>query len=885
MTVVIGECMRRAVWVGMLAAVVATPVWGQIGPEGAGQPANRFPGNPPLVDEPALYRHSLNQTTNPRSSSPSEQGPAEALYLRLGSVGLDATRVFRLRDAELDRPGFHLTLEDGVIGFTEDILGHVTGAFFEGEGEVLVVPPDRAERASLALFTGAAILEEKFTSAYFRFNDGTYEELQPFLRPADDAPAFLAKCGPAAVRLAYSDALRLLTTFATMLPESPKPSSAKSGVPDRVLHARLQGERLGGFDLIYDSQAEEQVEVLQFARAHGVNYYDVWMSFNPRIGGSQPGSFRQGYVAGRPAQGPNFVVPKYKIAATVTPPLRLDAESTLDLQVLGNGQRALLFELSRYLQVSRVEADGQPVEFIHNPALEGSQLERSGNDLVAVVFPHTLKAGERIALRFVYGGEVLQEEANGLLYVGARGTWYPNRGLKVADFDLEFHYPAGWTLLATGKRVTSEGKPEVASDDEEPQHAHWVSGRPIPVAGFNLGRYVKATALADGVPVEAYATREVEREFPKPQQNLVIAPDPSTRKSARSAVDAAPAPSPARNVQEVADKAAAAMSFFSQRFGPYPYSSLAVTQIPGATSQGWPGLVFLSSYAFLSTNERAAMNFRAADAFLASQTPAHETAHQWWGDLVSWTSYRDQWFSEGLANYSSLMLLETQDPDAFRIVMEKYRDDLLDKKDDRPTWQAGPVTLGQRLNSSRFPQGYEAISYGRGTWLFHMLRQMLRDAETSGPKASGESSRGDELFTRILRRVQKKYAGREISTRELLAEFEEQWPKPLWFEGKPSLEWFWDGWVQGTMIPRIELKSVRTPRPGGENFASGIIEQREAADDLVTPVPIYAVVPGKEPVLLGRVFADGEETSFRLRVPAGTRELLLDPGRTILRRR
>ena len=41
------------------------------------------------------------------------------------------------------------------------------------------------------------------------------------------------------------------------------------------------------------------------------------------------------------------------------------------------------------------------------------------------------------------------------------------------------------------------------------------------------------------------------------------------------------------------------------------------------------------------------------------------------------------------------------------------------------------MTLGTRLSCSQFPNGYEAISYGRGTWLFHMLRSMMRDAERS----------------------------------------------------------------------------------------------------------------------------------------------------------
>jgi len=49
----------------------------------------------------------------------------------------------------------------------------------------------------------------------------------------------------------------------------------------------------------------------------------------------------------------------------------------------------------------------------------------------------------------------------------------------------------------------------------------------------------------------------------------------------------------------------------------------------------------------------------------------------------------------------------------------------------------------------------------------------------------------------------------------------------------------------------------------------------------VTSVPIYAV-SGRTQILLGRVFADGEETSFHLSAPAGTHKLLIDPYGTIL---
>ena len=64
---------------------------------------------------------------------------------------------------------------------------------------------------------------------------------------------------------------------------------------------------------------------------------------------------------------------------------------------------------------------------------------------------------------------------------------------------------------------------------------------------------------------------------------------------------------------------------------------------------------------------------------------------------------------------------------------------------------------------------------------------------------------------------------------------------------------------------------------------TGSIDQNEAPKDLVTPVPIYAVLSGKM-MLLGRVFADGPDTSFRLSAPLGTRKIVLDPYQTLLTR-
>lgn len=817
------------------------------------------------------------------SSTPASH-PAEELYLQLGVVGLDPARVYQVREASLERLAIHITLEDGTIAFTQDVMGRVTGAFFEGDGEILLVPPNEVERRSMSLFTGMAILEERFATAYFRFNDDTMAEMRPDLRPSDSAPEFVKRWDETAKNLAHWDAMRLLLSLSRNLPQAGtvSPNYPLPDAGDRMLHARLQGTKLGVFDVFFDSMAAEQVQAGQVRSAeNGDTYYDVWTSFVslPEKQTASPGD-----VSGfeNDTRRDAVAIRRYVIHTEVNPPKQIHAEAMLQVEI-GNGEpRTLLFELSRFLQVENVDMDGRPVEFIHNPAIEGTQLSRRGNDIIAVILPEPAHKGQKMELRFTYGGGVLAEAGKGLLYVGERGTWYPNRGLAMADFDLTFRYPAGWTLVATGKPAAITTPATIGTE----QQSRWISERAIPVAGFNLGRYRIATAQAGSVTVETYATTGVERDFPNAPIEVIPpnSKDPASLQRIPPQIITPQVPSPTRTQLSVAEAAAHAIQYFAERFGPYPYSRLALTQMPGRESQGWPGLVFLSSYAFLTNAEREQLHFATSRRLLQEQIPAHETAHQWWGDLVSWSSYRDQWLSEGLANYCSLMMLQQTNPAGFRDVMESYRLDLIrENKDGVSPKDAGPVTLGVRLLSSHFPEGYEAISYGRGTWLFHMLRTMLQDGATPRPGSRRRLQGGtDEPFVRALRKVRERYEGKSIGTRELLEVFAEELPSTLRYEGKSSLDWFLAGWVNGTALPKLELKTVKFTEKGNATVVSGTILQKDAPADLVTSVPIYAVFAGTPPLLLGRVFADGKESTFHLSTSARVHKIVLDPYQTIL---
>ena len=317
---------------------------------------------------------------------PITSGPVLPLYRALRDAGLDPKKVYKIREAAIDRDDIHLWLSDGTIGFTQSTAGRITGAYFEGEGEVLIRPPDRRERASLGLFTGQGVLEERFSTLYLRFNDETATELQQYLRPADDGAAFVARNDETARHLASMDAMRLAISF-TSLPVTVA-AGQPAPLPDRLLHARIASERLGNFDVYFDTRAPEQIVVGQVTTAHDEPYYDLWMSFPMRsVRGDAASSSRFHGPTGPAWTRDAYEVGSYNIHAAIDSSLNLSAEAVLSGAVRQGGSRIVMFELSRYLQLKTVDLNGQALEFIQNEAVEGSQLARRGNDFVAVVFP------------------------------------------------------------------------------------------------------------------------------------------------------------------------------------------------------------------------------------------------------------------------------------------------------------------------------------------------------------------------------------------------------------------------------------------------------------------------------------------------------------------
>ena len=84
---------------------------------------------------------------------------------------------------------------------------------------------------------------------------------------------------------------------------------------------------------------------------------------------------------------------------------------------------------------------------------DGAVME--GRDIATVVLPQAPQPNQEFTLRFHYRGDVIHNAGNGVLFVGARESWYPHLGdsAEFSDYDLLLRWPHKLRLVATGSKV------------------------------------------------------------------------------------------------------------------------------------------------------------------------------------------------------------------------------------------------------------------------------------------------------------------------------------------------------------------------------------------------------------------------------------------------
>ncbi len=172
------------------------------------------------------------------------------------------------------------------------------------------------------------------------------------------------------------------------------------------------------------------------------------------------------------------------------------------------------------------------------------------------------------------------------------------------------------------------------------------------------------------------------------------------------------------------------MDFFSEVFGPYPFSNEKY------------GMTQLGFYGAIENQTNTIQNSLSSSWFY---TTIHELGHMWFGDMITLSDWHHGWLNEGFATYSEALW------DEHLYGFSGYKSNMAGNE----FWSGGTLYL---QNAADTFNTFQSIFYSKGAYAVHMLRGVL----------------GDDLFFDALmdytQDPQFKY--KNASTEDLQASFE-----------------------------------------------------------------------------------------------------------------
>lgn len=783
----------------------------------------------------------------------------EPLYTALRNLHPESTG-FDVKDLTLTRDVIRLRFESGSFFFLPEVQNRTVGAVFLGHGSYELTPSTAAELQHLSVRLQEKDLHgltDTFESLVLFFTDATAQEIR----------------GQSTSRAAPAEA-RVRDVFERHLKRQRK--DYRTNFHLRILADLLEGtaEKDGVFLAFVDGK--KRAPSLLAVDFRGIES----LGLESLLGGEQVACFSTDeqdpgfwYLSHREAEEKSGKLSAavrsvdalhYVIDMRIKKNTDVEGKAILRFRTLRSPLRVLPLGLLAKLRISeagfaRGEADDstafRPVSFVQEDAKADAD--------AAVVFPESLSQGDVVSLRIVYKGEdVLGDAGDGNFVVGARTSWYPNLGAfsDPATFDLTFHAPKKGEVVSVGTRVESRADPDGS-------FSRWKAELPIRVAGFNYGQF-----------------RKLERVDSDSGFRVQVYTNPGTPNAVHELEEAVPATR--FDTEKLAESALVdginAARTYTAFYGPLPKKEVAITQqSQWSFGQSWPSLIFLPYLAFLDGTTRHQLGLTQVTTDAVEQVGFHEFAHQWWGHLVGWGSYRDVWLSEGFAEFSAALVVnQTGGRKRYDEFWEKARRRILEKPIGSavPNFEAGPISLGVRLGGRRTPGAYFAIVYEKGAYVLQMLRRLLWDARDKPP---------DSRFMAVMKDFAASYAGQNPTTADFQQVVERQMVPWMNLTRDGKMDWFFQEWVYGTEIPSYKSKLDIHETAGGKYAIDGEVTQSNVSADFRMQVPLYIEFGKGEDIFIGRILLVGNTTNpvhSEIQLPKKPTRMLVNAMHDVLAR-
>ena len=482
------------------------------------------------------------------------------------------------------------------------------------------------------------------------------------------------------------------------------------------------------------------------------------------------------------------------------------AETTM--KVLRDGMRVVRLNLYPTLRVSGVYSEsGAPLDFVQ---------EAKDNDAeFAVVLPEGAKAGDTLRLLTVYsGGDALHADGNNTFHLdsGAQYSWYPSGTGGMADaanFHMTFHLPKNLQLVASGKQVSQ------AAEGDAMVKTVWETQGPIPAAGFTLGDFKTIEEKAAvGPMVEAFSDVDVPDLY-KPLLQTAAAGNQTTAQALKTELS----------------QGKAALQLYADFYGKLPYDHIALVQQSGCSYGAiWPMLVSQPICGFMDPSVQNKLGM--FDSTYWGEVTATEVARQWWGGLLGFYNYRDQWLRDGLASYSVGMFLNgtSVKPQDYRDFWKNQHEQLLLKNAQgvRPL-DLGPLTMGERgTNSKPGEDAWRVLMTSKGAYVVHMLDLIY-----------WTPAFGDKPFKLAMQKFVRDFTGKAARTEDFKAAMERSMSHTLDLQGNGKLDWFFNEYVYGTELPHYTISSDFIVDSKGMTSVHLKMAQSNVSPSFVMLIPMY----------------------------------------------
>lgn len=176
------------------------------------------------------------------------------------------------------------------------------------------------------------------------------------------------------------------------------------------------------------------------------------------------------------------------------------------------------------------------------------------------------------------------------------------------------------------------------------------------------------------------------------------------------------------NIDEMIGALDAARRYYSEWFKPFPWKELKLSEFPNLATyaQGFPtDITFSEGIGFLTESD-----VKTDAVFMVT---AHESAHQWWGNLLTpGKGPGGDLLSEGMAHFSTALLTEqVKGPQARMEFLKRIEENYGNAR------RADAERPLVKVDGSH--QGDQTVTYDKGGWVFWMIYQQLgRERDLAG---------------------------------------------------------------------------------------------------------------------------------------------------------